>query len=63
MWNCGTQPNKYKEKKTIAVEQGIDNLCPPWVESETPLLDNVNGDHFLDILLDKEELNSTIVQN
>jgi hypothetical protein len=34
-WNCGTQPNEYEEEKTVAVEQGIQNLCPPWVETET----------------------------
>jgi hypothetical protein len=42
------------------VEQGIDNLCPPWVETEPPVLDKVNEDPFLDISLDIEELNSVI---
>jgi hypothetical protein len=40
------------------VEQGIDNLCPPWVENEPPVLGNVNGYPFLDTPLDIEELNS-----
>jgi hypothetical protein len=60
MWNCGTQPNEYKEEKIIAVEQGIQNLCPPWVETEPPTLENTNEDHFLDTPLDIEELNSAI---
>jgi hypothetical protein len=47
-------------KKIITVEEGIENLCPPWVESEPPVLDNVNGDPFLDAPLDIEELNSMI---
>jgi hypothetical protein len=58
MWSCQTQPNKYKEEKTIAVEQGIKNLCPPRVETEPPVSDNVNGDPFLDTPLNIEELNS-----
>lgn len=52
------QPNKYKEGNIITVEQGIDNLCPPWVETELPVLDNVNEDPFLHTPLDIEELNS-----
>jgi hypothetical protein len=42
------------------VEQGIQNQCPPWVETELPALDNINGDPFLDPPLDIEELNSAI---
>jgi hypothetical protein len=57
IWNCGAQPNEYAEK-TIRVEQGIQNLCPPWVETESQALDNTNGDPFLDTPLDTEELNS-----
>jgi hypothetical protein len=57
-WNWGMQLNEYKEEKTIAVEQGIHNLCPPWVETEQPVIGNVNGDPFLDTPLDIEELNS-----
>jgi hypothetical protein len=49
-----------KKRKIIAVEQGIRNLCPPWVETEPPALDNTNGDPFLDTALDIEELNSAI---
>jgi hypothetical protein len=54
------QPNEYKEEKTLAVEQGIHNLCPPWVETEQPVIDNVNEDPFWDTPLDIEELNSLI---
>jgi hypothetical protein len=42
------------------VEQGIQNLCPPWVETESPGLDNINRDPFLDTPLDIEELKSAI---
>jgi hypothetical protein len=42
------------------VEQGIQNLCPPWVETEPPALENTNGYPFLDTPLDIEELNSVI---
>jgi hypothetical protein len=42
------------------MEQGIENLCPPCVETEQPVLDNVNKDPFLDTPLDIEELNSAI---
>jgi hypothetical protein len=42
------------------MEQGIQNLCPPWVETEPPVLDNINGAPFLDTPLVIEELNSVI---
>jgi hypothetical protein len=35
-------------------------LCPPWVEIELPVLDDVNRDPFLDTPLDIEELSSAI---
>jgi hypothetical protein len=35
-------------------------LCPPWVETEPAVLDNVNGDPFLGTPLDVEEVNSAI---
>jgi hypothetical protein len=54
------QPIEYREEKTIAVEQGIENLCPPWVETEPLVLDSINVDCFLDTPLDIEELNSAI---
>jgi hypothetical protein len=60
MWNCGTQQNECIEENIIAVEQGIQNLCPSWVETEPPALVNTNGDPFLDTPLDIEELNSAI---
>lgn len=66
MWNYGIQPNKYKEGNIITVEQGIDNFCPPWVETELPVLDNVNGDPFLHTPLDIElnsELDSVKVES
>jgi hypothetical protein len=59
-WNCGMQPNECKEEKIITVEQRIQNLRPPWIETEPPALDNTNGDPFLDTPLDIEELNSAI---
>jgi hypothetical protein len=55
------QPNEYKDEKTIAVEQGIGNLCPPWVKAELPVLDKVNIDIFLDTPLGIVELKSAIV--
>jgi hypothetical protein len=54
------QPNEYKEEKIIAVEQGIQNLCPPWVETESPVFYNIHRDPFLDTPLDIEELKSAI---
>jgi hypothetical protein len=45
------------------VEQGIQNLCPPWVETEPPALDNTNRDTFLDTPLDIGELNSVKVES
>jgi hypothetical protein len=48
------------KKREIAVEQGIQNLCPPWVETEPAVLDNVHGDPFLDAPLGIEKLNSAI---
>jgi hypothetical protein len=42
------------------VEKVVENLCPPWVETEPPVLDNINEDPFLDTTLDIEELNSKI---
>jgi hypothetical protein len=58
-WNCGTQPNEYKEERTIAMEQGTENFCRTWIESEPPVLDNVNRDPFLDTPLDIEVNSAT----
>jgi hypothetical protein len=41
------------------VKKGSKNLCPPWVETEQPVLDSINREPFLDTPLDIEELTPT----
>ncbi|XP_034936031.1 uncharacterized protein [Chelonus insularis] len=59
-WNSSHCSNEFSEEVVERVKVGIDSLCPSWVARGDPMLENVEGDVFLDLPITVEELEVAI---